>query len=447
MVAFFLAVGCAERANVVRLEAPAPPALVARGPYLVELSDSTAVIRWSTRRALPSGVQVYAADDTIVGRANGLRRSHTFRLRGLHPRARYTYRILLADSTWSSPVTFTTFPRPGKRAPVTFLVIGDTGSGGPDQLRLARVLNREEAGFLLHVGDIAYPAGTVQTYSDRFFAVYRPLLARAAFFPVPGNHDLWLGERAFVEAFTPPGGRASGSPFHYAFTVGNARFIALQAEGNHGHGSLEDVGSAQHRWLVQELRTADGDPRIDWIIIYLHRPLYSASTGPFGYGSDLDLRAALRPLFDMYGADLVFAGHDHDYQRSKPIRSEKVVEPGHGTVYYVTGGGGGLMSLRGVEPEWFTARAEEVFHFLRVRLDGGSIQIEAVNDRGVVFDRLVLELEDAARTVPTTDRRTAPTPRRRRWCRRARPRCGWRPRRGAGRRRRTSERRRSRGGS
>ncbi|MGH8934721.1 MAG: metallophosphoesterase, partial [Acidimicrobiia bacterium] len=304
---------CAERANVVRLEAPAPPALVERGPYLVELSDSTAVIRWTTRRPLASGLELYAANETIVGRTDTLRRSHTFRLRGLRPRSRYAYRILLAESVRSTPVTFMTFPRPGERVPITFLVVEDTGSGGPDQLSLARVLNREEAGFLLHVGDIAYPAGTVRTYSDRFFAVYRPLLARAAFFPVPGNHDLLLGGQAFIEAFTPPDGRASGSPFHYAFTVGNARFIALQFRSRprtrlaRGHrigtarlarprapnGALRPAYRLDHRLPAPSpLQRLDRALRI-WLEL----------ESPRGPGT----------LFDAYGVHLVFAGHDHDY--------------------------------------------------------------------------------------------------------------------------------------
>ncbi len=39
-----------------------------------------------------------------------------------------------------------------------------------------------------------------------------------------------------------------------------------------------------------------------------------------GNGSDLGIREAWLPLFDQYGVDLVVCGHDHDYERSFPVR-------------------------------------------------------------------------------------------------------------------------------
>src|SRR6202007_973065 len=36
--------------------------------------------------------------------------------------------------------------------------------------------------------------------------------------------------------------------------------------------------------------------------------------------SDAALRATWQPLFDQYQVDLVLSGHDHDYERSFPVR-------------------------------------------------------------------------------------------------------------------------------
>jgi hypothetical protein len=57
---------------------------------------------------------------------------------------------------------------------------------------------------------------------------------------------------------------------------------------------------------------------IDWIIVQMHQDALSSSK--YGNGSDKGIREAWLPLFDRYGVDLVLCGHDHDYERSWPVR-------------------------------------------------------------------------------------------------------------------------------
>ncbi len=60
------------------------------------------------------------------------------------------------------------------------------------------------------------------------------------------------------------------------------------------------------------------------------------------------------------------------------------------------------MSLRGVAAEWFTALAEEVFNFVRVRVSGDTIRVEAVDDGGSVFDRHTIDLSTGGRPKAPT---------------------------------------------
>jgi 3',5'-cyclic AMP phosphodiesterase CpdA len=60
------------------------------------------------------------------------------------------------------------------------------------------------------------------------------------------------------------------------------------------------------------------DGSIDWIIVQMHQDALSSSAT--GNGSDLGLWQAWLPLFDRYQVDLVLCGHDHDYERSFPVR-------------------------------------------------------------------------------------------------------------------------------
>jgi 3',5'-cyclic AMP phosphodiesterase CpdA len=57
---------------------------------------------------------------------------------------------------------------------------------------------------------------------------------------------------------------------------------------------------------------------VDWIIVQMHQD--AASSSASGNGSDLGIRAAWLPLFDRYQVDLVLCGHDHDCERSFPVR-------------------------------------------------------------------------------------------------------------------------------
>jgi Purple acid Phosphatase, N-terminal domain/Calcineurin-like phosphoesterase len=74
----------------------------------------------------------------------------------------------------------------------------------------------------------------------------------------------------------------------------------------------------QTRWLERTLREARGNPSIDIIVAWMHQAPMSTSTE--GNGTDMGIRATWGPLFDKYEVDLVLSGHEHDYERSYPVR-------------------------------------------------------------------------------------------------------------------------------
>ena len=64
--------------------------------------------------------------------------------------------------------------------------------------------------------------------------------------------------------------------------------------------------------------------------MFFHHPLYSSGGR---HGSDLRLREVLEPLFVQYNVSVVFAGHDHFYERIKPQK---------GITHFVVGSAGKL---------------------------------------------------------------------------------------------------------
>jgi Purple acid Phosphatase, N-terminal domain/Calcineurin-like phosphoesterase len=116
-----------------------------------------------------------------------------------------------------------------------------------------------------------------------------------------------------------------------AGTLGNNReytgALSVQASDN----SLVPSGSApnlQTPWLQQTLAAGRADSSVDMIVVFMHQ--CAISTAQNGNGADLGIRQAWGPLFDQYEVDLVLMGHEHNYERSYPVRGYD--QGAHGTV-------------------------------------------------------------------------------------------------------------------
>jgi Purple acid Phosphatase, N-terminal domain/Calcineurin-like phosphoesterase len=87
---------------------------------------------------------------------------------------------------------------------------------------------------------------------------------------------------------------------------------ALVPDFARGRPNLQTV------WLEETLAEARRDPSVDMIVVFMHQ--CAMSTSVKGNGSDLGIRQAWLPLFDKFEVDLVLSGHEHDYERSYPVR-------------------------------------------------------------------------------------------------------------------------------
>jgi hypothetical protein len=76
------------------------------------------------------------------------------------------------------------------------------------------------------------------------------------------------------------------------------------------------------------LSKAAADPNIKWKVVYFHKPIY---TSPTNHAAETTVRNAMHPLFDKYGVDLVLQGHNHNFERSKPLKFNSA-SPGNPTI-------------------------------------------------------------------------------------------------------------------
>ncbi|MBD0360954.1 MAG: metallophosphoesterase, partial [Nitrososphaeraceae archaeon] len=108
---------------------------------------------------------------------------------------------------------------------------------------------------------------------------------------------------------------------YYSFDYQNVHFTIIYTSLGETSSDRLNVplrkDSEQYKFINDDLAKASTDPNIDWIVAVYHKFAY---TSPSTLGTVDELRKTLHPLFDKYGVDLVLEGHQHNYQRSYPMR-------------------------------------------------------------------------------------------------------------------------------
>ena len=89
------------------------------------------------------------------------------------------------------------------------------------------------------------------------------------------------------------------------------------------------------------------------------------------------------------GVDVVIGGHDHNYERTHPIKDFNTDPAYPGIVHLVTGGGGS--GLKPVNPEPFSAASAVAHHYLKLTIDGDQLRGQAIDLGGQVPDSFTLQ--------------------------------------------------------
>jgi hypothetical protein len=97
------------------------------------------------------------------------------------------------------------------------------------------------------------------------------------------------------------------------------------------------------------------------------------------------------PLFDEYHVNIVFNGHEHNYQRSYPLNwTESQTETqaySNGTMYIVSGGWGA--PLYSPTLIWYMAHQSESHRFCLIDIyENGTLHLQAKDNLGITFDEI-----------------------------------------------------------
>ena len=285
-------------------------------------------------------------------------------------------------------------PAPFDTTAFNFLIVGDWGRNGFfNQAEVARGMGEVGAAvksrFTISTGDNFYTSGVESTDDVRwersFEDVYTAPALQSRWYSTLGNHD-WQGNVPAQIAYTRLSDRwylpaqyyaedmafagANGDSTRVLFVFLDTSPLAYPPEYEE---RFDDSGEwdpdAQLAWLERTLAESDAP----WKIVVGHHPIYVGSTS---YRDNPRLIDSLVPLFERYGVQAYFAGHDHNLQHHRPEGSP---------VDYFVSGAGSL--TREVVQTPNTLFALRVPGFMALSMTRDDMAVHAYDEDGVLVYR------------------------------------------------------------
>ena len=135
------------------------------------------------------------------------------------------------------------------------------------------------------------------------------------------------------------------------------------------------IGLKQYLWLEDDLRNIKEN--IKFVIAIFHHP-------PFSTGRHKEdgkkLRKTIIPLFEQYGVDIVFNGHEHNYERSL-----------YNNIYYIVTGGGGALLYKQARTSPYSQLFIRAYHFCKLFIINDQLIIEVYDIDSNLIDRFVID--------------------------------------------------------
>ena len=194
--------------------------------------------------------------------------------------------------------------------------------------------------------------------NDSMKVAIKPLLDDGVkFYAALGNHDDRELQRKYKNF-------NMGGESYYTFKLPKQGVRVFALESSY-------MDSKQREWLERELKPSTDN----WKIVIMHHPLYSTGKA---HGPSVSLRQVLEPLFVKYGVSVVFAGHEHFYER---------ITPQQGIQYFIEGGSGQLRKGNIKHDPKYEAKGFDTGHsFMLVEFEGDAMYFQAFSQDGGTVD-------------------------------------------------------------
>ena len=182
---------------------------------------------------------------------------------------------------------------------VNFIAVGDWKCNEESKKTIKRVTQLQPE-LILGLGDYTFENISPQCWFD----ISKPIddIIKIAI----GNHDLDYQSSYYqlldhYNLYKP----------YYSFNFQNIHFVTISTEHPFEKGSI------QYEFIQYDLERSLQDQSILWRIVFLHKPMYTASD--FDENASEELKKTFHELFEKNHVDLVLSGHTQYYQRSLPL--------------------------------------------------------------------------------------------------------------------------------
>jgi len=301
--------------------------------------------------------------------------------------------ITLSNGVTTAPVPPNTFAptsgtTPPAGQPFTLVATGDGADGAANSGNVTTLINSWNPNLFLYLGDV-YEKGTATEFynsygqSDAFYGRFKTITD-----PIIGNHEYEKGVAPGYYDYWNLGSSANHAPTYYSYDAAGWHFIAINS--NCGLLHICDPGQAEYQWLLNDLNTHNNV----CTIAYFHHPVFNI--GFEGYATSMNNMWA---LMAQHGVDIVLTGHDHDYQRWKPLDgtatninqySNGIGNPSPtGMTQFVAGGGGhGIQTFKGTDDRMVIGYDTSPYTFgaLRLQLNDDGAGFQYINYQGILLD-------------------------------------------------------------
>jgi predicted phosphodiesterase len=269
-----------------------------------------------------------------------------------------------------------------------FAAVGDWGCTSNTKNTLNSIQSRSPE-LVLGLGDYSY-----DTSADCWFDIIEPI--KNIMKIVLGNHEIKDSKLTdYMEYF-------GLNNQYYSFNFQNVHFLVMSDYApNSSVESLQayQKGSEQYNFVKNDLAIASTDPRIDWIIVSHHVEQY-ASTANYDIPAENEWIEIYHPLFEEYNTDLILQGHQHNYQRTYPIKynienpdepiitakSKNTYTNPEGQIFVTVGTGGiNLQSLHGNQAPHLVTTEDEEFGFLDLNITNNRNDNKSITSLSGIF--------------------------------------------------------------
>lgn len=347
------------------------------GPYLILIKQGTVAVVVKEELDQPPVVEYWVDPTDVVGtssvatttaKAGAPRRVVMDDLDGLWvavltdlPFDTGIYYRVLSKHGDSRTLRFLAGASRGRK--IRFAAFGDTRTGHQVHRELVESMAKENIEFVIHSGDLVEFGGREDQW-DLFFQIEAPVMSQVPMFAAVGNHD--NSRRNHFRKFFLSDLHAEGNRYYYQ-DWGDVRVVIIDSE-------IEmRKGSEQYEFLENALR--EGAEKDMLMFMSLHYPPWSSGE----HGSNLEMREVVGDLGPRFGVEVILAGHDHNYERTKPI---------DGVTYIVAASGGA--NIRAISPQEFSQVLRTEPHFVLFDVDRKSLVGRTINLRGDTFDDFVI---------------------------------------------------------